>query len=582
MSNQLDQILIQIYQKMLNVGNISNDSNNSYFNCDVYVNNNLYVYGLTELNGDTTINSNLYTYNNNNIFNNVTILSNLNISNYSILNNTIINSNLNTNDLSVNYLNISNYSIFNNNLSINSNLNISKDLFFNNGLYTNNINSINNLNINSNIINIGTTDSLINMYGSTLFIASDNLQISDKLLDLNINSNNSNGGDIGFLSGIGILGISGNGFITTSLDATKFLIKYPVDPNINYIATTDINDNLYISGLTNIYNNTTILSNLNVNNYVSLNSLTLNSSLFVSTDTLLNNISINSNLFIVGNTNIYNYSTFLSSLYVSADSNILFDSTILSNLFVNNYTNINGNTTIYSSLNISNNSLISRYLNILGDLNLSEDTIINNNMTILSSILINGYSNILGNCTINSTLNVSGVCDLYNDLYGNSNINIVGNTCINNAVTLGSLLNIININGPIICKLNDFLTNDDAYTNNVPSWGFYRTGGIVKICINQNPPIIYLSGPSLININYSDSFIDPGAYCIDFTDGIINQIYLSIVTGNTNVLSNFLITEPNTLITFANTLSIGNYTATYSATNSIGLIGYNNRSFNIN
>ena len=65
--------------------------------------------------------------------------------------------------------------------------------------------------------------------------------------------------DNGYLCGIEILGLNRTGFIRTNLDSTRFEILPPGGNNkTNYILTVDLDNNLTISGVTNL------LSSLNV------------------------------------------------------------------------------------------------------------------------------------------------------------------------------------------------------------------------------------------------------------------------------------------------------------------------------
>jgi hypothetical protein len=578
MSNQLDLILMQKYKNILNFNNLVNTSGNTVFNGNFNINNSLYVYGQSLLNGNVTIMSNLNSINNNK-FNNVTILSNLNVSNNTLLNNCTISSNLNTFNLNLNNLQINNNSIFNNNMSINSNLNILNNTIFNNGLQTNNIYSINqnNLNIYSNIINIGSNSSLINIYGTTTFIAATNLELSDKIISLNLNG--SGPADIGNLSGIELLGISGNGFITTNIDATRFIIKAPIDPNIYYIATTDVNNNLFVTGKSLFYNNVNLLSNLNAfNSNIKLNSLINNFYLNVSNNTIINNnTTINSNLNVLNNTIINNSSFINSNLNVNRFTNIINNVSLGNNLYVSSYTNILGNATIFSLINLTNNSYLLGKSTILGSLYVSNNTNIIGNVSINSNLVVLGNTNLIGNQSINSFLNVNGSTNINNNISISSNVVISGYTVMNQSVVIGALLNNLNINGPIICPLNEYSSNNAATLNNVPIFGFYRTGGIVKICLDQTIPIVNLSGAATINLIFGSTYTDSGAYTIDR----LNNVYFSLMLGSTNILSNILISGTNTLITTTSTLSVGNYTATYTATDSIGLVGTNYRLINI-
>jgi hypothetical protein len=84
--------------------------------------------------------------------------------------------------------------------------------------------------------------------------------------------------DIGESCGFEILGSNGKGFIKTSNDASRYIIKAPNNNDTNYITTFDLNNNLNISGNTLIYNSLTVLSNLYIQNNTLFNdNVTINS-----------------------------------------------------------------------------------------------------------------------------------------------------------------------------------------------------------------------------------------------------------------------------------------------------------------
>ena len=56
------------------------------------------------------------------------------------------------------------------------------------------------------------------------------------------------------------------GYIQTSNDGTRYIIKSPLETNYNYLATLDQNNNNFISGNSIIIGNVSIGSSLNINN----------------------------------------------------------------------------------------------------------------------------------------------------------------------------------------------------------------------------------------------------------------------------------------------------------------------------
>jgi len=583
MTALIDNKLKLVYKNMVGLSNIITDtSGDSYFISSVSVNSNLFVCGFTILNNTTNINSNLI-ISGQSLFNGpVTINSLLNISGISILNGpTTINESLN----------ISGSTYINNNLIINGNsnyngpatycsqLNVSGTATFQNGIITNNING-SSININASTINIGNPNSLIFINGTTSYVASTETLVMDKVISLNINSSTLQGADIGAYSGIEIMGISGYGFIATNGDASRFQIQTPLyGAPTNYITVQDINNNLIISGSTILIGNTTLNSNLYVSGASIFNgSTTMNNSLFVSGSSVISGYcSINNSLFISSTTLIGGACSINSLLNVSGFTTINNKVSINSTLNVSGITNINGQITIFSNLNISGTTNINNATSINSYLNISGITTINGSISTNSFLNVSGSSNIMGNETINAKLYVSNITILNSSTTINSSLVVSGASVFYNSVSVNSNLGVL---GQMVALLPNYLDNTSAKIGGIPIWGWYRTGGIIKIRLNDTPPTIYLSGASTINIYQGNTYNDPGAYSIDYTDGT-DPVYLSLVTGTTSIISNVLVSGTSTLFTQTSLLPIGNYTATYTATDSLGLIGLNYRLLNI-
>jgi len=581
MNSQLDLNLAIIYQNMIGLNEILNDSNgNSNLLESASINSNLFISNQSFLNNSTSLNSKLL-ISGTNILNTSNINNFINISGFTYFNNNCsINSNLNlNNNFNINKLNISG---FNNiiGLANNNQLNISGITTFNNYINVNNISSYSSiLNLNATNIILGTTNTNIFINGTATYFDSIQSLMLDKLISLNSNSI-LKGIDNGSLCGIEIMGISSSGFIMTNLDASRYQIKSPLyGASINYITVQDLNYNLIISGSSILYKSVTTLSNLNISNISVLNNLT----------------SINSSLNIYGNLNICN------SLYVNNSLNIS-NSTIFNNsCSLNSTLNINGNLnnintiSIGSSLNISGSSIINSNLILNNSMNINAPTLINNFITINNILNISSYSitnslicnnnlnvsnfsNILGNHTINSNIYVSGNSLFNNNITLNSSLYIKNSALINNSVTINSNFGVF---GQIILQLSNFNYNTDAKNAGIPVWGFYRTGGTLKIRLNDTPPIIYFSGSTTLSINQSSSFLDPGVFSLDFQN-FSNQVYLTGISNSSfSILSNILITGTTTLITLSSLLLIGSYTATYTATDSCGNQAFNYRLLNI-
>ena len=182
--------------------------------------------------------------------------------------------------------------------------------------------------------------------------------------------------------------------------------------------------------------------------------------------------------------------------------------------------------------------------------------------SINSNLYISNNSNINGSVSLLSNLYVSGNCSFNNTYIGNN-------------------LNILAPN--IYLQLSENLTNSDAANNGVPLWGFYRTGGILKIRLDTIPPVLTLNGNTTMNILINDTFIEPGLVATDNLDtNIIPYIKYIYNTSNTQLLSSYIyITQPTTL-NIIDTTIVNTYTIIYEAKDSVGNIGTTNRIVNVN
>ena len=176
---------------------------------------------------------------------------------------------------------------------------------------------------------------------------------------------------------------------------------------------------------------------------------------------------------------------------------------------------------------------------------------------------------ISGAITVASNLLVSNNTIFNGNTSINTNLNVCGNTTIIGNVTLGSALGNLQILGKIMTQLPEYSNNTSAIAAGVPLWGFYRTGGIIKICLSDVPPTLILTGLSSINITVNNSYTDPGVYAYSPVDGLLipNLISISNIT-TTNIISNPIPIIGSSLITNTSTLVSGSYIITYSATDS--------------
>ena len=549
---------------LINVTNTTdfNISGNSLFLGDISILSNLNINNNCNINNNLTVLSNLLCNDNINIYNSSTILSNLNVANNAII----------CNDLSANgYLLTNNISCMNTLTNNNSN-----SLCTTNNLNTINIGPIDTqLNINGSIINIGNINSDINIVGYSINNATDELIVIDKLISLNLNYSKLSGFDNGNSSGLILYDPNGFGYIMSNTVGTNFIIKSPILNDVNIINTLDNNNNLYISGYTMIGYNLTTNSRLNIiNNLTCISNITLLSLLRVSGNSYINNnVIVNNNLLA---NNINSNSDLVCYTNLLVNNNILCNNlTSNNNLFISGNSIINNNVSFNSSLNINNNLIISTITG-LNNLYVSNNSIINGNMTLLSYCIINNNS-LLNNVSLYSNLTVSNNTLIQNNLTIGSNITISGNTNINGNITFGSLNKSLNIYGKIIAPLNEYQTNSDATINGVPLWGFYRTGGIIKIRLENYLPIIKLNGLTNIYLQLNSNYMDLGVTV--YMNSILYTDTLPYITSIYDNLNNNILIIPiqanqtNDLSSIINTSINGNYTIVYTIIDNSGNTG---------
>ena len=369
--------------------------------------------------------------------------------------------------------------------------------------------------------------------------------------------------------------------------------------------------NLYVSGAsifqTSINapiitgNNQTITSNLNVsgvgtiqnlivNNISShINASTFMSTLNVSGTAIFNNISntsqINNGILVVSGVTSLQA---LGATSISASSIIIPNATITSILRINNNI-VDGISSLNSTLNVSGSSLFNSTISVSGTATMNNittnDIASNGNLVIAGTTTIIGQSTLqqlsatnitANNLTINSGLTtLQELCSGNLTVSGTSQfVNVLLNsaTCTSNLTVLGQLIDI----------LPNYDTNAAAKAGGVPVWGFYRTGGLVKVRLEDVSPTITLSGSSSINLMLGSSYTDPGVVVTDNYDSNVQAFIVSIGSESLNILSNsVLVTGTSTLVTQTSTLPAGIYTITYNAYDFSGNVGTNTRTLTV-
>ena len=278
-------------------------------------------------------------------------------------------------------------------------------------------------------------------------------------------------------------------------------------------------------------------------NFNSRDSINLNNDLIIN-----NNLSINSSLYSYKNAIFNNNVTIGNSLSVANDTIIQNDSTIFSSMNISDFTIIQGNSTINTSLYVSS------------------QTTINGDVTIKSNLTINNSTNIQGNLTVLSDLGISG------------------NTIIQGNIVLGdpNLSSKLNLLGQVVNYLPHYNTNLLAALAGIPEWGFYRTGGIVKIRLGIVIPVINLIGGNTNSIRVGNPYIDPGAVALDEDNNNVIPYLTSIIDSTQKQYLDIpYAVSTTTTISTTSPLIIDTYILTYTATDYIGNIGTITKTLNI-
>lgn len=556
----VDYILENKYKLIFGMNNIENFSNN------------------TILKGDSTVLSSIYSLGENLLYGSTTMLSNINISNTSVFNNMIINSMYNINTYinnSVNFQNNTNcnnkyvkFNVISNNCTTLYNKTIYSSLFISgitriyNNIITSNIGNTNTTNIYGNTIYIGNINSTIKIIGTSTYVGIKNLNINDKIYSLNINGSTTAAFDTGNNSGIEILGTNTTGFIKSSNDSMFYQLKGPSNINTENILTV-LNDNLYITG-TNIFQSfTTFNSSLYISNKSYFNYVSNNSTCNINNNFFTNNLTIFSNLSISNNSTLINCNTInilcnnnYTTLNISINSNFISNNVSSRNIF-NMVTNL-------SNIYINQNSLL-KNVTILNFLNITGYNIINGSCT--CNNILNSNNNIIVNTTtLLSSINISNNGYFNNLSTINSSLFVNNTTNINGDITIGSVTKNLNILSTIISKIPEYNNNAEAKVGGLPLYGFYRTGGIMKIRLDDVAPVLTLVGNSTVTI--SGNYTDPGVTATDNFDTNITVYVSSIKNNNIELLTTpILISNIGSYLSYANETS---YIVKYTASDSDG------------
>ena len=576
------------YKLMLGLTNIYNTTESTTLIGNTTINSDLFVSGETILHNDATIRENLYVENN--LTSNSVLLESGNMQSITSINNILQANDYNCqNLLTIGNLNISNSSSL-------EGIQI-EDCYVGSALSVQNItvhNIISNngtlLNIFSDTITIGDHTSIITLNGDVTYNITGTVRMRDK--NIVINKSGSEVDDIGFQ----IFTDNTSGFIKTNSTGDRFILKAPDNNYLEYIATLDNNDNLFVSGITILEGSSTILNQLNVSGNASIfgstafndsvliagnaifgNDITMLSTADINGDLEGNNITITGN-FTVNGTAIVNSLEIEDTLNVG--SNILIDgsTTFMSGLNIYGETKCKGIVTVNSNLYTQNDLDIRGNVTVLNDMIITSTTNISGDIVISDDIVVTGKTLLNGSSTVSSDLKLTNTLVID----GNATIGSLFGQTYNDFLKNYSTMSNINVLGDILCSLPNYVRNSDAIAAGLDLWQVYRTGGILKVRLDPTPPTMTLTGASLIEVDFSDNYTEPG---VDATDNVDSTLPVYITSLSNNLTSN-IITSPyiintNDTITTSTVLDVGQYTIVYYAEDSSGNISYINRTLDI-
>jgi hypothetical protein len=151
-------------------------------------------------------------------------------------------------------------------------------------------------------------------------------------------------------------------------------------------------------------------------------------------------------------------------------------------------------------------------------------------------------------------------------------LNLTGGTLVGGLTgTTASFSADLTVLGRIFCNLPNYVDNTTAKNAGMPIGALYRTGGLIKIIIDDIAPTLTLIGNSNL-VTSSLTYTDPGVTATDNYDTSVSVYLTSFLFNSTNIISSpVLINGTNTVITTTTPLQFGNtYSLTYTATDSTG------------
>ena len=423
------------------------------------------------------------------------------------------------------------------------------------------------INIEADTINIGNSNTTVNIYGESKYFIENNADIVDKNIELNIDetsfidgtiSGNDNGGN----TGIEILGDVSSGHLKTNNNADGLLLKLPNDVDQQKVLLFDDTDTIRGVNNSTVEGTMVVNKNLFVENKLTADTLTGEGFQVGDNFTVMGNLTVNDN---------GNITTPLVD--IGATTNIGND---LSSNSINT-TTLQTEQMMASKLNATVGSVLSNTSSdFKGNLE-SLNTRAEGNATFgvarnlnLSTLLGNSISNNLNTVNITTMSSVEANELETNNMYVHSNLSVLHDFTANNSFTANSTMSLTN--KVIIHDVLDFNNNADAGLQGIGFNQVYRYGGILKVKISTVPPTITLNG--LDNIVFivtpgNEEFKDPGGVVTDEVE--TENLKLFIISVDNVIKDPKIEVVPDTTVIGEISSLSGQVEIVYEATGSNGL-----------
>ena len=152
----------------------------------------------------------------------------------------------------------------------------------------------------------------------------------------------------------------------------------------------------------------------------------------------------------------------------------------------------------------------------------------------------------------------------------NSNkLNLTGGTLTGGLTgTTASFSADLTVLGRIFCNLPNYMDNTAAKNAGIPIGALYRTGGIIKIRLDDIPPVITLIGNATMNVTSTNQYSEPGILITDNINLNLSTSVISILKDSVELLTSPIsISNTPSYITY---LSDSTFVITYLGKDDVG------------